>query len=68
MSDRPTMTALEAAQYLGVSHDTINRLMAQGHLQGYKQTLRRNGRFRIYRDSVEAYDRQRKSQATPSKS
>ena len=61
MKDRPMMTAAEAAQYLGVSHDTINRLMAQGQLQGYKQTLRRNGRFRIYRDSVEAYDRQRKS-------
>lgn len=61
MEDRPMMTAAEAAQYLGVSHDTINRLMAQGQLQGYKQTLRRNGRFRIYRDSVEAYDRQRKS-------
>ena len=61
------MTAAEAGKYLGVSHDTINRLMAQGVLQGYKQTLRRNGRFRIYRDSVEAYDHQRKSQALPSK-
>lgn len=61
MENRPLMSATEVAEYLGVSHDTVNRLFARGEIDGYKQTLRRNGRLRLYRDSVEMYDRQRKS-------
>jgi len=59
--DRPMMSAMEVAEYLGISHDTVNRLFAKGEIEGYKQTLRRNGRLRLYRESVEEFDRQRKS-------
>jgi len=42
---------------------------AQGLLAGYCVTPSRNGRVRLYRDSVAVFDRQRNNQAgTPSSS
>jgi excisionase family DNA binding protein len=61
--DRPTISAQEAATLLGVSKPTLLRLWAQGFLEGYRLTPYRNGQIRLYRDSVEQFDRQRKSQA-----
>ena len=61
--DRPTMSVQEAAAALGISKPTLLRLWTQGLLEGYRVTPYRNGRVRLYRDSVEQFDRQRKSQA-----
>lgn len=66
--DRPTMSAQEAAAYLGISKPTLLRLWGQGTLGGYRVTPARNGRIRLYRDSVEEFDRQRKSQVMTTKS
>lgn len=60
---RPTISAGEAATFLGISKPTLLRLWAQGFLEGYRLTPYRNGQVRLYRDSVELFDRQRKSQA-----
>lgn len=62
--DRPTISAQEAAIFLGVSKPTLLRLWAQGFLEGYRATPYRNGQIRLYRDTVEQFDRQRKSQAS----
>ena len=64
--DRPTMSAQEAAAYLGISKPTVLRLWTQGLLTGYRVTPYPNGRVRIYRDSVELFDSQRKNQAPQS--
>ena len=64
---RPTFSSKEAADFLEVSDQTIFRLFAAGTLEGYRVTMKRNGRIRLYRDSVEEYDRQRKSQPFPAK-
>ncbi len=61
-NDRPTMSTREAAAYLGVSRPTLLRLWSQGLLEGYRVTPYQNGRVRLYRDSVEEFDRQRKNQ------
>ena len=55
------MSAQEAALFLGVSKPTLLRLWAQGLLEGYRRTLYRNGQIRLYRDTVEQFDRQRKN-------
>jgi excisionase family DNA binding protein len=56
------MSAQEAAEYLGISRPTLLRLWSQGFLEGYRVTPYQNGRVRLYRDSVEKFDRQRKNQ------
>ncbi|MEM8534443.1 MAG: helix-turn-helix domain-containing protein [Chloroflexota bacterium] len=61
--DRPTMSAQEAAAYLRISKPTVLRLSTQGLLTGYPVTSYSNGRVRLYRDSVELFDSQRKNQA-----
>jgi hypothetical protein len=38
-----------------------------GVIAGYRKTPSARGRIRLYRDSVEQFDRQRKSQAPPRK-
>lgn len=68
VEDRPTMSVGEAAERLGMSKPTLLRLWAQGLLDGYRVTPYRNGRVRLYRDSVELFDRQRKNQAGTSSS
>jgi excisionase family DNA binding protein len=60
--NRPTMSVVEAAERLGISKPTLLRLWAQGLIAGYRVTPYRNGRVRLYRDSVEMFDRQRKNQ------
>jgi excisionase family DNA binding protein len=57
------MSAQEAADHLGISKPTLLRLWSQGYLAGYRVTPYRNGQIRLYRDSVEEFDRQRKNQA-----
>lgn len=57
------MSTHEAAEYLGVSKPTILRLWTQGFVQGYRLTTSPTSRIRLYRDSVEEFDRKRKHQA-----
>ncbi|MFV9504023.1 MAG: excisionase family DNA-binding protein [Oscillochloridaceae bacterium umkhey_bin13] len=57
------MSTHEAAEYLGVSKPTILRLWAQGLIQGYRLTNSPTSRVRLYRETVEAFDRKRKHQA-----
>jgi excisionase family DNA binding protein len=66
--DRLTMSVGEAAERLGISKPTLLRLWTQGLLEGYRVTPYRNGRVRLYRDSVEMFDRQRKNQVGTSSS
>jgi excisionase family DNA binding protein len=65
--DRPTMAPKEAAAYLAISEDTVVRWFTMGAIKGYRKTPSARGRIRLYRDSVEAFDRQRKSQVLPRK-
>ena len=62
------MSVNEAVDRIGISKPTLLRLWAQGLLEGYRVTPYRNGRVRLYRDSVEVFDRQRKNQAGTSSS
>ena len=63
--DRPTMSPKEAAAHLALSEDTVVRWYTVGAIDGYRKTPSARGRIRLYRDSVEAFDRQRKSQVLP---
>jgi excisionase family DNA binding protein len=65
--DRLTMSPKEAAAYLEISEDTVVRWFSLGTIEGYRKTPSARGRMRLYRDSVEAFDRQRKSQVPPRK-
>ena len=65
--DRPTMSPKEAAALLALSEDTVVRWFSLGTIEGYRKTPSARGRIRLYRDSVEAFDRQRKSQVPPRK-
>jgi excisionase family DNA binding protein len=60
--NRPTITPREAATYLEISEDTVVRWFIMGAIEGYRKTPSARGRIRLYRDSVEQFDRQRKSQ------
>ena len=55
------MTTVQAGDYLDCDHQTVVRLWTLGHIEGYKTSPGKHGRLRLYRDSVEEYDRQRKS-------
>ena len=65
--DRPTISPKEAAALLEISEDTVVRWYVLGTIEGYRKTPSARERIRLYRDSVEAFDRQRKSQALPRK-
>ena len=65
--DRATITPKEAAAYLEISEDTVVRWFTLGAIAGYRKTPSARGRIRLYRDSVEQFDRQRKSQVLPGK-
>jgi len=65
--DRLSMSPKEAAAYLEISEDTVVRWFTLGTIEGYRKTPSARGRIRLYRDSVEAFGRQRKSQVLPCK-
>lgn len=64
---RPTVSTFEAAQMLDVSHDTIKNYWKRGFITGYLTLPTKGGRLRLYRDSVEEFDRQRKSRSPSDK-
>jgi excisionase family DNA binding protein len=64
-NSRPVYTTGQAATALGLSIDTIKRLWERGLIEGYLTSPIKGGRLRLYRDSVEEFDRQRKSRPTP---
>jgi hypothetical protein len=57
---RPTLTTGQAGRLLAVTHETVRRYWELGLLEGYLMAPGKHGRLRVYRDSVEAFDRQRK--------
>ena len=59
---RPTMSPKEAAALLALSEDTVVRWYILGEIEGFRKTPSARGRIQLYSDSVEAFDRQRKSQ------
>jgi hypothetical protein len=63
---RRTITPREVA-YLEISEDIVVRWFVLGAIEGYRKTPSARGRIRLYRDSVEQFDRQRKSQVPPRK-
>lgn len=63
--DRPVLTTGEAARILNISHDTVKRLYERGEIGGFKTS--NSGHIRLYRDSVEEFDRQRRNQPPPAK-
>lgn len=62
--DRPTVSPKEAGKMLGVSHDTVKNYWKRGWIEGYQTFPGLRGRVRLYRDSIEAFDKMRKSQPT----
>ena len=65
--NRPTVSPKEAAAQLALSEDTVVRWYVLGAIEGFRKTPSARGRIRLYCDSVEAFDRQRKSQVPPRK-
>lgn len=65
-AERKTISTFEAADRLGVSDGTIRRYMEEERLEGYRMTpdLPRSP-WRIYEDSVAAFDKRRKGDTGP---
>jgi predicted site-specific integrase-resolvase len=57
------MTTTEAGRYLGVTQDTVRNYWERGLIEGYLTIPVKHGRLKVYRESVEEFDRQRKNQA-----
>ena len=60
MSDRPVMSAEEAAKFLGASKKTVLRAFHGGEIKGYRLSLAPKSPVVLYTESVEAFDRRRK--------
>ena len=58
-NEKDTVTVAEAVKLLGVSRATINRLVTDGKLHGYRLTPSKNSPLRIYLDSIENVIRER---------
>lgn len=58
---RPTLSTTQAGLILGVKHETVRAYWERGLIEGYLTIPDKHGRLRLYRDSVEEYDRKRKS-------
>jgi excisionase family DNA binding protein len=54
-SNGKTISAIEAAELLGLSKPTICRLIQGGQIAAYKLTGRKTSPYRVYLDSVIAY-------------
>ncbi len=67
VENRPTIGSSEAGRMLGVTHETVRAYWERGLIDGYLTIPAKHGRLRLYRDSVEEYDRQRKSRPLPDK-
>jgi excisionase family DNA binding protein len=59
-SEQDVITPREAASILGVHERTVQRLLKNGELPGYKAGLRQ---WRIRREDLEAYIRRQSNQA-----
>ena len=60
-----TLSTVEAAALLGVSRNTVIRMVNAGELRGYKKTLARNSPMRVYRDSVEEFVTEKQGRQLP---
>lgn len=64
---RPTLTTTQAGRLLDCTEDTVRVYWRKGLIEGYRTIPGPHGRLRLYRDSVEEFDRKRKSQPLPDK-
>jgi hypothetical protein len=60
VSDKPVMSADDAARFLGTSKKTVLRAFHQGHIKGYRLNLAPKSPVVLYTESVESFDRRRK--------
>jgi hypothetical protein len=60
VSDRPVMSAEEAATFLGMSKKTVLRAFHGGEIKGYRLSLAPKSPVVLYTESVESFDRRRK--------
>ncbi|HJZ47141.1 MAG TPA: helix-turn-helix domain-containing protein [Roseiflexaceae bacterium] len=60
MSDRPVMSAEEAATFLGMSKKTVLRAFHEGHIKGYRLSLAPKSPVVLNTESVALFDRRRK--------
>jgi excisionase family DNA binding protein len=52
MKDNGTVSTLEAAALLGVSRNTVIRMVKRGELRAYRKTRAYRSPLRVFRDSV----------------
>jgi len=60
VSDRPVMSAEEAATFLGMSKKTVLRAFHGGEIKGYRLSLAPKSPVVLYTESVALFDRRRK--------
>ena len=60
VSDRPVMSAEDAARFLGTSKKTVLRAFHGGEIKGYRLSLAPKSPVVLYTESVESFDRRRK--------
>ena len=60
MSDKPVMSAEDAARFLGTSKKTVLRAFHGGEIRGYRLSLAPKSPVVLYTESVELFDRRRK--------
>ena len=60
VSDKPVMSAEDAAKFLGTSKKTVLRAFHGGEIRGYRLSLAPKSPIVLYTESVESFDRQRK--------
>jgi len=66
VSDKPVMSAEDAAKFLGTSKKTVLRAFHGGDIKGYRLSLAPKSPVVLYTESVESFDRRRKArQAAP---
>jgi hypothetical protein len=60
VSDKPVMSAEDAAKFLGTSKKTVLRAFHGGEIKGYRLSLAPKSPVVLYTESVESFDRRRK--------
>jgi hypothetical protein len=60
VSDKPVMSAEDAAKFLGTSKKTVLRAFHGGEIKGYRLSMAPKSPVVLYTESVESFDRRRK--------
>lgn len=64
---RASVSPVEAADLLNVTHETIRSYWRRGLIEGYRTSPAKGAHLKLYRDSIEEFDRKRRSQPLPDK-